>query len=53
MKLFHEKEGALFLQLDRELIDLGRHNKIVFRQARDVVRAEFDRHVAIAPQVQA
>src|ERR1700680_1024161 len=50
--LRHWANEELFFQFDGKLIDLGRHDKIVYRQAAEIVRGEFDGHITIAPQVQ-
>ncbi len=44
--------SSLFLQLHRQLIDLRGQDEVVLGQAADGVRREFDRHVAVAGQMQ-
>src|SRR5205085_2154075 len=40
------------LDLDRQLLDLGGKDEIVLRQTADRMSPQFDRHVAIAGEVQ-
>src|SRR3990172_11926967 len=40
------------LQLDRQLVDLGRHDKVALGEAADRVGPEFDGHAAVFDQIQ-